>query len=297
MSAKMNKILFRGVKMKKEIVVGIMAFLMAGVLLSGCRVVTADSGNNDTRHYDFSDFDSVEIGSAFDFEIVRSDSFSVSITTDDNMFEHIRVKEHGETLTIDVASRINLFTIFGLGSSTRKAVITMPHLTELSVSGASEGEISGFGFTEELEVDVSGASKVTFPGLAAGDIDLDASGASLVWLEGSVRNLEIDASGASSIDGDIEADSIDLDLSGASSARLSGSAGDAIIEGSGASRFNLADLILNDADVTLTGASTADVNLDGRLDVSLSGASSLNFKGTPTMGRIDISGGSSINQE
>ncbi len=55
--------------------------------------------------------------------------------------------------------------------------------------------------------------------------------------------------------------------------------------------------MINDADVTLTGASTADINLGGRLDISPSGASSLNFKGAPTMGRIEISGGSSINQE
>ncbi len=134
----------------------------------------------------------------------------------------------------------------------------MPHLTELDVSGASEGNISGFESTESLDIDVSGAS---------------------------------------SINGEIEAASVVFELSGASSARLTGSAGDAMVKASGASRLLLADLMINDADVTLTGASTADINLDGRLDVSLSGASSLNFKGTPTMGRIEISGGSSINQE
>ena len=49
------------------------------------------SGNIETREFDFSDFTKVEIGSAFDFEIIRSDSNGISITADDNLFEHIQV--------------------------------------------------------------------------------------------------------------------------------------------------------------------------------------------------------------
>ncbi len=303
--------------MKKAISATIMVLLLTALLLTGCRTVVEGSGNIETREFDFTDFTKVEIGSAFEFEVVRSDSFSISITADDNMFEHIRVTERGGTLIIDVTSRISWIRIFGFGSSTREAVIRMPHLESLDVSGASQGNVSGFESNQDLDIDVSGASKVTFPDLAAGDIDMDVSGASSVVLEGSVGNLEVDASGAShieleilsagdaslslsgasSINGDLEADSIDFDLSGASSARLIGSAGDAIVEGSGASRFHLADLMLNDADVTLTGASIIDINLDGRLDISLSGASSLDYRGTPAMGRIEISGGSTVNRE
>lgn len=303
--------------MKKARSAIIMVLLLTTLLFTGCRTVVEGSGSIETREYDFTDFTKVEIGSAFDFEIVRSDSFSISITADDNMFEHIRVTKRGGTLTIDVVSRISWITVFGFGFSTREAVITMPHLGSLDVSGASQGNVSGFESNQALDIDVSGASKVAFPDLTAGDIDVDISGASSVGLDGAVRNLEVDASGAShielatlstgnvrislsgasSIDGELDSDSIVFDLSGASSARLRGSAGDAEIEGSGASRFHLADLMVNDADVTLTGASTADMNLDGRLDISLSGASSLDYRGTVTMRRIEISGGSTINRE
>ncbi len=303
--------------MKKAMSVIIMVILLTTLLVTGCRTVVEGSGDIETREYDFSDFTRVEIGSAFNFEIVRSDSFSISITADDNMFEHIRVRERGGTITIDVASRISWITIFVFGSSTREAVIRMPQLDSLDVSGASQGTVSGFESNQALNIDVSGASKVTFPDLAAGDTDVSVSGASLVKLEGSVRNLEVDASGArrieltilsagdaglslsgaSSISGDLESDSIDFDLSGASSAWLTGSAGNTILEASGASRFHLADLMVSDADVTLTGASTAEINLDGRLDISLSGASLLNYRGTPTVGRIEVSGGSMVKRE
>ncbi len=301
--------------MKKAIPVIIMVLLLTTLLITGCRTVVEGSGKIESREYEFSDFTRVKIGSAFDFRIIPADSFSINITTDDNMFEHIRITERDGTLTISVVSRISWLTIFGFESSRREAVIRMPHLDSLDVSGASVGSVDGFESSKKLAISVSGASQLDFLNLAAGDTDVSLSGASSVRLEGFVRNLavaasgashleltalsandaELSLSGASSISGNLEADNIVFDLSGASWAQLTGSAGDTIVNGSGASRFHLADLMISDADVTLTGASTAEMNLDGRLDISLSGASSLDYTGVLTLGEIDLSGGSSVN--
>ena len=298
--------------MKKMASAIIVAVLLTGLLLTGCRV--AGSGNIETREFDFSDFTKVEISSAFSFEISRSDSYGISITMDDNMFEHIQVTKEGETLKIGITSRIALITIVDFRTTARKAVIRMPQLTGLDISGASKGIVSGFESTEELELDVSGASKLSFRDLVAGDVDIDVSGASLVLMTGSVRDMvteasgasrieltalsagdvELSLSGASRIEGNLNADSIDFDLSGASFALIRGSTGDIRVEASGASWVDLADLTVNNADVTLTGACFASINLDGKLDMSLSGASLLNYTGTPMLGEINLSGGSEI---
>ncbi len=66
---------------------------------------------------------------------------------------------------------------------------------------------------------------------------------------------------------------------------------------SGASRFNLGGFIVNNADVTLNGASTGTVNLSGRLDANVSGASRLSYIGEPTMGTINTSGASTISKK
>jgi len=66
---------------------------------------------------------------------------------------------------------------------------------------------------------------------------------------------------------------------------------------SGASHFNLDDFIANNADVNFSGASRGTVNLNGRLDANLSGASRLWYIGEPTMGDINTSGASAISRK
>jgi hypothetical protein len=53
----------------------------------------------------------------------------------------------------------------------------------------------------------------------------------------------------------------------------------------------------NDANIELSGASHASLEINGKLDVSLSGASSLGYGGNPTLGRLDVTGASSIKQK
>jgi len=113
----------------------------------------------------------------------------------------------------------------------------------------------------------------------------------------SAGNMDLDVSGASTVTGDIAAGDADFDVSGASSVQLQGSASDIVIEASGASRVELAAFPVNDADVELSGASSSTVNLDGVLNADLSGGSRLTYIGTPTLGIIDTSGGSTIGPE
>jgi hypothetical protein len=70
-----------------------------------------------------------------------------------------------------------------------------------------------------------------------------------------------------------------------------------VADASGASRFNLDDFTVNNADVDFSGASSGTVNLDGRLDADLSGASRLWYIGEPNMGNIDTSGASTISKK
>ena len=93
------------------------------------------------------------------------------------------------------------------------------------------------------------------------------------------------------------ANDVDFDVSGASAVQLEGSANDIVVNASGASRVKLAAFSINNADFELSGASSGTVNLDGRLDANLSGASKLEYIGEPTMGNIHTSGGSSLNKK
>jgi len=144
---------------------------------------------------------------------------------------------------------------FNLGGATMEAEIHMPDLRGIEVSGASDVRISGFS---------------------------------------SGRDFDAKLSGASYLDGEITAQDVSIDASGASRIRLRGKAEDLRLDVSGASNLDLGDFPVQDADIELSGASEAEVVLSGTLDIHASGASRLYFGGRPTMGRIDLSGASSI---
>jgi len=259
--------------MKKVIVAVLLVVLVGSGLLTGCVSERGGSGNLDTQEFNFNDFTRVEIGDAFEVELVQAGSFGVSITADDNLYKYIQISKEGETLKIGLEMLVvrPLFT-------TLRAEITMPELYELDFSGATRGTVKGFSSSNDLILDISGASRVNMSDIIAGDIDFEISG-------------------ASEVKGDLTAGDADFDVSGASTVQLQGSAKDMRIEASGGSRVELDNFPVNNADVELSGASRGTVNLDGRLDADLSGASKLNYIGEPTMGDIHTSGGSSLNKK
>ena len=276
-NSKMEKATARMIQQKEEsvkkvIVALLLAVLLTSGLLMGCiGGVVKGSGNLATEEFNFSDFTRVEVGSAFEVEIARSDSYSVSITADDNLFDYILVSKQGTTLKIRLKTASYI-------STTTRAKITMPQIRGLNLSGATRGTVSGFSSTENVDIEVSGASSLDLMDISAGYVKFDISGASKVT-------------------GDLTAGDADFDVSGASTVQLEGSASDIVANVSGASRVKLAAFPVGNANVTLSGASTGTVNLEGRLDADLSGASKLEYMGEPTMGTINTSGASTLSKK
>jgi hypothetical protein len=85
-----------------------------------------------------------------------------------------------------------------------------------------------------------------------------------------------------------------IDVSGGSRITMTGQANNITVIEAGGSNSDLSDFKVHNVQVDFSGGSQGTVNLDGKLDATLSGGSRLNYKGNPTMGIIDTSGGSSI---
>jgi len=232
---------------------------------------SSDSGDVVTREMDFTDFTNVEVGHAFKVEITRADSYSVSITAGEKLFDHIDVVKSGNTLKISLKS--HRFHI----RPTLEARITMPILNKLRLGGATRGTVAGFSSEEPFDLNLSGASAL--------DIDMEA---------GKTR---FEISGASRLSGNMKAGDAEIVLSGASRAELSGSANNVIVSAWGASKLDLTDFTLNDTSVNLKGASQARCGeCCGNLEIDLSGASRLDYGGNPTMRSVNVSGASTIHQ-
>lgn len=238
------------------------------VLASGC------AGRPVTRTEDFVDFDRVDVQNAFDVTITQSASFSVTVTTSENLLDYLVVAREGRTLTLKLSPN-HPFTDFILMRKTLKARITMPGIRGLVLSGASHGTIGGFESTSDLDVGITGASSLKMDDVEAG-------------------NVVVEVTGASRLTGKLTAKDVKMSVSGASTVDLIGSANDVTTAGSGASRLNLEEFVHKTANFTLSGASQATIDARDQLDCVLSGASRLFFLSNPRMGKIDVTGASTI---
>ncbi len=254
--------------MKK--LIGIAALLSVVTLgFTGCYYTSA---NSDTRTYDVTGFTGVNVSSAFEAVITQSSGYSVTVTAP--RIEQVQVEKQGNILKVWREGNL-WFTPF---QSQPKVEISLPELTSVELSGASRGEVSGFDSGKKLDIILSGASNLDVENVTTGGLVVKVSGASR--LEGNIKST-----------GDAE-----MEITGASTVNLEGYAQDINAEVSGASRASLGDYYAKDGDVTLSGASKGTVNLTGRLDADVSGASDLSWKGSPTMGNVQTSGASSLHK-
>jgi hypothetical protein len=187
-------------------------------------------------------------------------AFNVSITQSSSYSVTItadkRIIDDVEVTHTENTLRICLKPGINIGNLVKNAEITMPELDRLVLSGASRGTLDGFSSSNQFVLDLSGASFLQMTDVNVGDIEINVSGASTLNGKGSGGDLAAVISGASNVD--------------------------------------LGIFSVNDANVNLGGASRAGINLDGRLDAEVSGASTLEYTGEPTLGDINTSGGSTV---
>ncbi len=180
--------------------------LLGGLLPFGQAV---GSGNLRTEQEAFSNFTNVELGSGFRFHIVRASSYSVAITTDDNLFNYIRVSKTGDTLSIGLAPNI------GVQSTVLNAEISMPDIQMMQLSGGANGTATGFVMSHDFSAELSGGSILIMDGRADNLVAQCIGGSNLDLGDFSVQNARVDFSGGSQ--GTIDADgTISGSLSGGS---------------------------------------------------------------------------------
>ena len=107
--------------------------------------------------------------------------------------------------------------------------------------------------------------------------------------------IELSASGASSITANTLSHSLDITLSGASSAEVSTSTGELEISASGASKVNLLAAKCTSCDIEATGASKVSGRVTAdKCDIEASGASKVALTGTARQGDFEISAASKL---
>jgi hypothetical protein len=215
------------------------------------------------------DFNRVRVDSALTIQILRSDTYNIRLQPDD--IGRVRIEKTEDTLRIWRRG-------FDWFHPRPRISITMPELIDLSLSGACQGEVEGFQSEHDFTLKLNGASQLEIKQMSAG-------------------NFKVEISGASNLTGDIKIGGRAVfNVSGASRVKLGGTAENMQLDLSGASQARLSELALKDADVNFSGASSGQLNIKGQLNMNLSGASRLEYSGSPTLGKVQISGASNLRQ-
>ncbi len=126
--------------------------------------------------------------------------------------------------------------------------------------------------------------------------DMEISGACELFARSIITSsdFDLDVSGASRVEFEIETGRMDMEISGASTVELFGSATDMSIELSGASTLRAEDLKAESCDIDGSGASNANIHVTDRLRADASGATSIRYYGNPKYVNADSSGAGSV---
>ena len=175
--------------MKKILVI---LFLIQVAAIYGCVMQNLQEGDKVTRSYEVSDFNKLDVSHAFDVEIKIGEQASMKITAGENIHPYIEVENKEHSLILGLKDNINVGHI--------KVELTVENLKSLDASGACNISVVGIS-TESFELEMSGACKGN--------------------LSGNAKKLEVDISGATSIDArDLIAEKVEIDISGASNAKV-----------------------------------------------------------------------------
>jgi hypothetical protein len=143
------------------------------------------------------------------------------------------------------------------GNKKMKAYVSFKELDKLVAAGASDVRVTGVIKTDELQINISGASDFK---------------------------------------GEIDVNSLSIDQSGASDATITGRATTVEAEASGASDFKGFDLQTQNCRARASGASDIKITVNKELNAHASGASGIYYKGDAVIREMHSSGASSVSK-
>lgn len=272
-------------------------FLFALTLLLS---VTFAFSKTSTINYKFDNIKGIDASSIYKVYVSKGNSNNIKVTYPSDLKEYISITNYNGVLKC----RLNLPKNYNYKKNNNYNEIIveleMNTISSILLSGAASLYPSGNFTTNQLKVNVSGASKVNELFIAGNTIEIDCSGASNFNQKGNFENCDIEISGATKvslegnmnfISGDISGASflnlksisttIELDVSGASKSNISGSSKLAKFECSGASYINAKELECIDADIQATGASKVNIFVNNSFKANASSGSVINYYGNP----------------
>lgn len=278
-------------------------FLTLVVILT---TLIASNAEEKTKVYSFDDIKKLDISYLYEVHVTEGRSGKVTVVYESEYEKHIRVKYHDKESNL-VLELNDIPKKFKQGKQTKIHVyLEMDTIERLVLSGAGKAYFEGCFITDDLYIDMSGATQLTGLAVKGKSLSIDCSGASKATIEGSFKEeVDLDLSGASEcnlalntdkFEGEVsgvsgivwegDAELCSLECSGATKVLINGKGYDINIEASGACSVDCRNFTAVNANVSLSGACKAKVHADKELRYNISRASKLTYYGNAEL--IDL---------
>lgn len=179
--------------------------LVAILAMPGCVMIDSPSGidiSNDQQTIigsgrivqtplNLSGFTRISLSNTFKARICRSDTYSVTVTTDDNIVQYVRASQSGNEIVISLANN-------SYRNITAEITIQTPDVEQVNIDGAVSVRLEGFVLEHAVGFAANGSSAISGT-LNASEVTLVLSGSSTVALTGGSGSLWVNGSGAASL--------------------------------------------------------------------------------------------------
>ena len=238
------------------------------------------------------------------FKLFTAVALSIFLTSCHNFFgEHIHgdgnIKKENRSVStftgVDVSGGLDIYV--KQDSATSVTIETDANLQQYIITRVEDGVLHIY---QENNTSIEGTKGITIHVSNPSFNSFEASGACDIRGENKIQyanEIQLHATGASNIELDLNAPKVSGEISGASGLKLSGTTKDLMINASGASNAKCYELMTENADVDLSGASSANVFASVKITGEASGASDLRYKGSATTVTVNTSGAGSVKKE
>lgn len=228
--------------------------LLVGLIFTSCskeETTVIPSGEITSKSIVTGEFHQLDVSNLFNVNIqFSSGETSVIVETHSNIHSLVDIHKNGERLIIGLDENVQIN-----GEATLNIHIKTPNLDWIVASGAASINFENAFEGDKLELDLSGACKLT----------------------GEVNTNEVYAK-----------------ISGASEIALSGSASYMDLQADGGSNFTGFQFSTNELFASLIGACNASLTVNNEISVQADGGSKLYYKGDAEIVNQNISGGSEV---
>ncbi|MDZ7796232.1 MAG: head GIN domain-containing protein [Candidatus Marinimicrobia bacterium] len=233
-------------------------------------------GGLETKEVRVRSFVKLDVRTQIDVYLSQGNEEKLVIETYESIMPHVNVDQKGKTLNVYLDRNINRI-LWQNRSHMLKVFITVKDIEEIKLSGNCDLIMQTELSVKDLKIDASGASDLSLKKISGENIKIDASGAS------DIKNAEFEAA------------SLYINASGASDANVWARAKKVTIISSGASDF---DLVTEGETCALRSSGASDFDVSGTcnyLRVNFSGASDLEAMALKSRDvKVDASGSSHV---